>query len=153
MKRILSIALFIILLFNTIPLIGLAKSDTQISTNIIYLENGCYVIEELVTLESRALNMITGTKNQRYYNSSGEQVWYASLTGTFSYNGSSATCTVATCDVTIINTSWYVISKSADKSGNVARCSVTMGRKMLGVKVDEESISFKLTCDPNGNLN
>jgi len=152
MKRILSILLLAIVLLNVVPLDSFAQTLSQSIVNIIYLDNGGYIIEEIATIESRALNMTTATKTNRYYNSNNVEEWRAVLTGTFSYNGSSATCTVATCDVTIINTNWYLISKSADKTGNVARCSVTMGRRMLGVTVDEDTISLKLTCDPNGNI-
>lgn len=152
MKRILSIVLLTVFLLNVIPLSGFAQPLHQSNVTVIYLDNGGYIVEEIITIESRALNMTMGTKTDRYYNSNHVEEWRAVLTGTFSYNGSSATCTVSACDVTITNTNWYVISKSADKSGNVARCSVTMGRKALGITVDEESISLKLTCDPNGNL-
>ena len=152
MRRGVSILLIAIVIFCAIPMVGFAQSLSQSSVITVYLENGDYIVEETTTIASRALDMTTGTKTSRYYDSNDVEQWRVMLTGTFSYNGTKATCTTATCDITIINTDWYTISKSANKSGNVARCSVTMGLKLLGVTIDQKSISLKLTCDPNGNL-
>ena len=67
-------------------------------------------------------------------------------------NGSKATCTSSSIDVTIYDSEWYVIVKSAGKSENIARGSVTIGKKLLGVTVSQHPVSLTLTCDANGNL-
>lgn len=145
----LAIFLFICILFSH------SATATDIHNTddyIIHLTDGSYITVELTVQQSRALSMVTGSKSYIYHDSNGTEQWRAVLTGTFSYNGSKATCTVSTCDVSITNTAWYVVSKTATKSENTARCNLTMGRKNLGITVEQQSFSIKLTCDANGNL-
>ena len=54
--------------------------------------------------------------------------------------------------MTITNTNWYIVSKSATKSGNAAVGELTMGRKFLGIIVEKVPVSMRITCDANGNL-
>lgn len=152
MKRFVKLLIIVVLLVLVVPNRVFAESVPSYEEDVIYFEDGSYITVELVQYETRALNMTTGSKNYVYRNSSGAELWRAVLTGTFSYNGSRATCTVSACDVTITNKDWYVISKTASKSENVARANVTMGYKRAGVTVDERAISIKLTCDAKGNL-
>lgn len=85
------------------------------------------------------------------YNSDGISKWNAVLTGSFSYNGSSATCSSSSVDVTIFDSDWYVISKYASNSGNTATASVTVGRRYDGSTI-KVPVSLSLKCDANGNL-
>ena len=55
-------------------------------------------------------------------------------------------------NVTIYDSSWYTVSKSASKSGNTATGSVIMGDTANGVTVKRVPVSLTLTCDANGNL-
>ena len=82
----------------------------------------------------------------------GTAQWKATLSGSFTYTGSSATCTSSSVDVTVYDSSWYTISKSSNKSGSKATASVTMGEKLAGVTVTKVPISLAMTCDKNGNL-
>ena len=94
----------------------------------------------------------TGSKTYSDYDSSGNLRWSAKLTGSFTYNGTVSTCTNASCTVTISNSAYYVISRSAYASGNTAYADVTIGCRVLGVTISSESYSITLTCDANGNL-
>ena len=67
-------------------------------------------------------------------------------------DGSYASCTAANCTVSTFDSTWYVISKSASRSGNTAAASVTMGKSQLGVTTKTASCSLSLSCDANGNL-
>ena len=87
-----------------------------------------------------------------HYNSADELLWKAVLTGTFTYNGTSAACTASSCNVTIYDSNCHEISKSATKSSNTASASVTMGRKFLGITVAKNDYSISLSCDKNGVL-
>ena len=151
MKKSLCILLSAVLAmsFFTLPCSAVAAEE---SANITYFEDGSYVIERIMDFQSRASGTKTGAKEATYYESSGTAVWKAVLNGTFSYTGSSSSCTASSVSITIYNSSWYTISKSASKSGNTAYGSVTMGYKMLGITVNEISKNLSLTCDANGNL-
>lgn len=149
-KRYISVLLVLILLFAVLPV--RVEAVQVVETEIEYLPDGGYI--ETVLLESavRASGTKTGTKTKRYVDSDGNEEWVIQLQGTFSYNGTSATCTSAICNVTVSANNWYVVSKSASKSGAKASADVTMGMKVLGITVSKSSYQLTLTCDKNGNL-
>lgn len=152
MKRLFSIILVALLVVTLMPIQTFATTDIRENSNVVYYEDGSYVIIELTYKETRASGTKTASKTYKYYNSDDVEQWRAVLSGTFSYTGSSATCTASSCNVTISNSAWYVVSKSATKSANVAIGEVTIGRKFLGITVDKESATIRITCDANGNL-
>ncbi len=159
MKRSIGILLALFMLITCIPVADAA--DISLPTEqVIYYADGSYAIittEELPCfgidgiLSSQASSK-SGSKSYTYYENGGTAVWRATLTASFSYNGSSASCTAANCTVSIFDSAWYVISKSASRSGNTAAASVTMGKSQLGVTTKTASCSLSLSCDANGNL-
>ena len=151
MKHIIKIIALLMLLVM-LPVGVFAAEDRQKANNVIYLEDGSYITVELVVMDTRATNTKTGSKIYRYKDSDGVELWSATLTGTFSYTGSSATCTASSVSVSIINDKWYTVSKSATKSGASATGEVTMGRKLLGITIDKETVSMRLTCSASGTL-
>lgn len=121
---------------------------------VVYYEDGSYavvVMEEENTV-TRATNRKTGSKAYKYYTADDELVWTVTLNATFSYNGSSATCTsVNSLNVTIYDDSWRTYSKSSTKSGNTATGYVTMRYSgLLGSRDIPATVT--LSCDKNGNL-
>lgn len=149
MKRYISMLVLAVFLITALPVRGKAIEQ---EVNVRYFEDGSYIVETIEVVEGRASGAKTGTKSQTYYGSAGDSEWKATLTGTFTYTGSSATCTSSSVNVTIYDSAWYVVSKSASKSGNTANASVTMGEKLLGVTVTKVPTSLSLKCDANGNL-
>ena len=150
MKRIVSLSIALIMMASLVSVTCFAASDSE--TKVTYFEDGSYLVETIEESRTRASGTKTGTKTQTYYGSDGESAWKAVLTGTFTYTGSSATCTASSVSVTIYDTSWYTISKSASRSGNTASATVTMGCKLLGVTIDKVTTTPTLTCDKDGNL-
>lgn len=150
-KRTLSLLTMIVLLLALFT--GFASAD-EVSENeyIIPLENGCYILVSITEVTSRAANTKTASKTFSFKNEDGTVQWKAVLTGSFTYNGTTATCAASSCDVTIYETDYYVVSKTAGKSGASATASVTMGRKFLGVTIAQDTYDMTLTCDKNGNL-
>lgn len=149
MKRILCFILMSAMLLCVIPV---QSSAAERNLETIYFEDGSYMTVEVITKSTRASGSVSGSKPYTYYNSNGSAQWKATLSGSFTYTGSSATCTSSSVDATIYNSAWYVSSKSASKSGNTASASVTMGKKMAGVTVMTKTVSLSLSCDKNGNL-
>lgn len=147
MKQIICCAMAVVLIMCMTPVPANAAE-----MEIIYLDDGSYITVEVQETNSRAAGNISGSKTYTHYGNSGTSDWQAVLTGTFSYTGTSATCTKSSVDVTVYDSAWYVVSKSAGKSGNQATGSVTMGWKKLGVTVERVPVSMTLSCDANGNL-
>lgn len=149
MKRVLPIFLVLTIAIFVFPMYANAAEKEN---NVVYFDDGSYMTAEVITNRMRASGSVTGNKIKTYYDSEGNTKWKAVLTGSFTYTGSSATCTSASIDVTIYDSNWYVVSKSASKSGNTASASVTMGKKVAGVTVSKVSDNLTLSCDANGNL-
>ena len=151
MRRI--IALLISLAVFIAPLFVTANAvEASDEVCVWYFDDGSYITETFLIVQSRALGSITGTKTRNYYDSERALDWKVVLTGSYSYTGSNATCTSSTCNVTIYDSSWYTVSKSSSKSGNTATASATMGEKLLGVTVRQVPVSLSISCDKDGNL-
>lgn len=149
MKRILCFILMSAMLLYVIPV---QSNAVEKNLETIYFEDGSYMTAEVITKGTRASGSVSGSKPYTYYRSDGSAQWKATISGSFTYTGSSAICTSSSVDVTIYDSSWYTISKSSSKSGNTASASVTMGEKLGGVTVTKVPANLSLSCDKNDNL-
>lgn len=152
MKRIIAFLTVSVLILCLFPAQVASASQAQELLEIVEFEDGSYLEISLQSNQTKASGSVTKTKNYIYHNTDGSSAWKISLTGTFSYNGTSATCTASSCNVTIYYTNWYLISKSSSKSGSTAYGSATLGRKVLGITVEQKTYNLTLTCDKNGNV-
>lgn len=142
---------FILILMILSP-ICLAAENTSTAEKMICFEDGSYIEIELYSIDGRATSYKTGGKTYTYYNDKDEVEWKATILGSYTFNGTTSTCTDCSIRIDIINTNWYEISQETSYSGNTAYATLTMGRKLLGVKVGERTIDLTLSCDKNGNL-
>lgn len=149
MKRMFIALLIAIFVCGSLPIAGAAEAVT---TEKIEFEDGSYLIVETIRNGARASHSISGSKPYTYYNESGVAQWKATLSGTFTYTGSSATCTSSSVSTTIYDSSWSTGSKSSGKSGNKATGSVTMKKKSGGVVVKSVPVSLSLSCSANVSL-
>ena len=149
MKRIATLVILALLVFSMLPFSTFAAKDNSNYDEIIYLDNGDYITVEISQTASRATT-VKNSKTYTYRNNSGDELWRAVLSGTFTYNGSTATCTASSCDVTISNSAWSVSSKTVGKSGGTATTELTMVKKFIGITIDTETLSMSLTCSPTG---
>ena len=147
MRRFICSVLLAVLIIGILPVSALADD-----ADIIYLSDGSYMVARLYEHGTRAAGTVSGGKEYTHYDSDGSANWKAVLSGTFAYTGSSSSCTASNMNVTIYDSSWYTVSKSASKSGNTATGSVIMGDTANGVTVKRVPVSLTLTCDANGNL-
>lgn len=153
MKRTVSLILVILAAVSVLPFgVVNAEQRTASEDKIILLDDGGYI--EIIEDQVSTIASTTITKNKTFirYNDSDEALWAAKLTATFTYNGTSSVCTASSCTVTVYSSNWHTISKSATKSGNTAAATVTMGRTLGGITIDQETYRITLTCDKNGNV-
>lgn len=149
MKKCISWLLLFVLMISLFPISAFAAGEEE---EVVYFEDGSYMTISVQEFGSRASGSKSGNKAYSYYAEDGTLSWKATLNGSFTYTGSSATCTSSSINVTVYKSEWYTISKSASKSGATATGTVTMGKKLLGVTVSQISRDLTLTCDKNGNL-
>ena len=145
MKRVVSVLMLVFFLFSALPMAGAAEA---VSEERIELGDGYYLIAETFQSGARASKPVSGSKPYTCYDSAGTALWKVTLYGTFTYTGSSATCTASSISTTIYDSSWSTGSKSASKSGNKATGSATM--KTSTVK--SVPVSLSLSCSASGSL-
>ena len=144
------VSLILAVLLFAMPVTVSAAEEAQ---EIEYLADGSYFLTTITAQGARANGSNTVSKTQHYYNANNELQWMITVTATFSYNGTSATCTYVTGTTSIVNTnSWYAISKTPSSSGNTATYTVTFEHKVLGVTVSKPTHSVSISCDGNGNF-
>ena len=147
MRKRIAVFLVLLLFVSSTPVVAYdAEKETQQINEDFY-------VESFITIEnlSRASGTVNGTKTKNY-KSGNTIVFSVSVTGTFSYDGSHATCTNATANASSKNTNWKIVSKNASKSGNTALATVTVNKCVNNVPVNTIKESVALSCDANGNL-
>lgn len=150
MKKIVSLILISVLILLISPTI--VAVDTE-KNAIEYFDDGSYLVTTLETFGlSRATKTITGKKTATYKDSDDTTLWSATLTGTFSYTGSSATCTASSITYSIVDDSWKITSATASKSQNQALGNVIAKRYTLGIPFKTIEKDITITCSASGTL-
>ena len=148
----LSLVLSVLMLFGMLmPSMTAKEADiAAVSTETEQLANGDYIETVLVTYaqsDGAKASTVNGQKTKSYKNSSGVVMWSVTVYGTFSYTGSSATCTSASRNTTCPGSGWSIVASSASKSGNTAKATAT-ARYNNG----NYSLSVTLKCNADGVL-
>lgn len=162
MKKIISLfTIFLYTLFTFVNISPLAvhaasqqTTGTIIHSEIIPLDESTYI--EVITCDNTSPQQAARTTysksaSKTYNIKNSSQVTLASFTlsCTFTYDGSTSTCTSASHSEAIYDSTWKFTSATASRSGNkgigsfIAKCSAT------GQTVSK---TLTLTCDKNGNI-
>jgi hypothetical protein len=165
MKKIVSIMIIVIAMiavsvpsFADAPIRGNESEALATATSeTTYMNDGSYyvtTVQENVagnTLQAVASTK-TGSKKTTYYNSSGASLWYVQVTGAFTYNGTTSSCTSSTVSAASQDSVWVISSRSASKSGNQATASATANRYNGSTIAQTVSKTVILTCGKTGTL-
>jgi hypothetical protein len=167
MKKILSIIVIVITMIamsapsfaDTPGLADESVSYATVASETTYLSDGSYnviTVKESVSVSDNILKAAaltkSGSKTTSYYNSSGTLLWYVKVTGTFTYNGSTSSCTNATVLASAPDSAWVISSKSSNKSGNQATASATAKRYNGSILLQTVTKTVTLTCSKSGAL-
>ena len=157
MKKIISIVLLVLMFVITLGTYASAVSEANeatYTTSTTYFEDGSYYIITTISEESfvtRAASTKSGKKTTTFYNSDNVVQWSATLKGTFTYNGSSATCTASSITHKIYSSNWEIAYASSTKSGNKATGKVTAKRYLI-IPVQTVEQTITITCSASGVL-
>lgn len=155
MKKVVSVLLIVMIMFSlNVPAFAVENIDNE-NTVIEYLEDGSCFITTITVVEENstyATNTKTFTKTVSYKDEDGIVCWKATLTATFRYTGSSATCTESDVTYTVSNSKWKITSATASKSGNTATADITAKRYTLGIPVETLNRTITMTCSANGTI-
>lgn len=150
MKKSFTLFLAVLMILSLLPVQAFAADST-----VTYDDDGGYTV---ITIEedqyslTRATNTKSGSIKYEHFTTTGDLQWKAVMHATFTYNGSTSSCTsVNSLTVKVYDDIWSLDSKSYSKSGNTATGNVTMAIKLL-VGSGKVPITLTLSCDKNGNL-
>lgn len=143
----------VILIFAIlVPIPSMAVAENSLNEDIIYFNDGSYITIQTTIIDARSPETRNASRTYVYHNLWGNEDWRVTLNATFTYDGSTAKCTIANITVDITNSSWYTVSRSASRDGNTGSCTVVMGYKVLGITTDTKTVNLTLTCDKDGNI-
>ncbi len=157
MKKILTLLLTTTLILSvSVPSFAtdLISDDiiTSTKTNIEYYDDGTYLVTTIETENNLTRATISKGKVSSLYDNDGTTLWTVKLTATFTYNGTTATCSSASTSYTIYDDVWKVKSATATKSGNKATGNFTVKKSFLGIPIATKDVTVTLTCSPNGTV-
>lgn len=152
MKKIIVMFLAVVMMLGICPTSALASEIVATETDVEYFEDGSYIVTEMTTstISTFAAKTVSKTKSAHYYDNNNNKEWTVSLSATFSYTGSSATCTRATTSHTIYDSAWKVTSAVPSKSGNKATGNFTVKRYFAGIPVKTVNKTLTITCSNTG---
>ena len=149
-------SLFLAIFLFTLTFVPTVNAATHenVSTEIVYLDNGYYCVFETVEGEEHAIARSTtytksGSRTARLYNNAGELALSLTVHGNFSYNGATATATSASYTYSIEKNSWKFDSGNASRSGATVTATATFKYLLI---FDTETLTVSLTCSPTGVL-
>lgn len=151
MKKIFALTLALTLLCCTV--FCFSTSATEITeTSIELLENGDY-IETVITYYDTNTRAATksGSKISNYKNGDGEILWSVTVKGTFTYNGTTSSCTSVSHSASAYADGWSIKNSSSSKSGYCATATATATQKIL-LSSKDYSMTVNLYCSPYGIL-
>ncbi|HIQ86041.1 MAG TPA: hypothetical protein IAD33_00975 [Candidatus Scatomorpha gallistercoris] len=149
-KRIFSLFVAVVLVFS-ISIQPVQADDGPVSTEIIYLDNGVYIVSEIYKLDINLLSgaeTTSGSKINRAYDSNDNLLFTVTVNGTFEYDGSSAEATRATYNYHIYGDGWRFDGGRAYCDGATAIADVTFSKALLS----DANLIVTLTCSPDGEL-
>ncbi len=152
LKKFFILTLSMVICFS-IPFSIFAQSTTTTDTVKEYLEDGSYIVTEFEqSITPFSSGTVSKVKTATYYNSDDERQWSVSIKGTFTYTGSSATCTSASTSYKIYDSAWKVTQATATRSGRTATGEFIVKKYWLGIITKTIPIKVVATCDNNGNV-
>ena len=128
------------------------------TTTIQHLPNGGSLetaVEEQPVLVAFYASASTksGTKTITYRNSAGTALWYVKVTGSFSYNGSTSSCSGVSAAAGSYSAYWAILSKSATRNGHSANATATAAQFNTNFEVIATVLrTATLSCSANETL-
>lgn len=153
MKKILSatLSIFLFAFYFNVSNVGAACLNT--------LDDNTYYIETTIEDGARPFTLfaqftartVTKTKTTTVKSSDGTSLWSVSITGTFTYDGTTSKCISCSHNAVSYVDSWRIKSVTSQKSGNSAT-AIAIARHMSGNIANEYSQAVTITCSKNGTV-
>ena len=168
MKKVLTSLLTIIccITFATLPTYAsniiekpVVSDVSTITCSSEYLGDGLYLDTELIEYvpESKISLMAASSSksaamSSKIHDSKGNILAEYTLSATFTYNGSTSSCTSVSHSSSVNANGWSFTSAASSRSGNTASGSFTAVNKVLGITVQTINRSLSITCSADGTI-
>lgn len=173
MKKFLLVVLAVIFFISSVPASAGSNSSPSFESQRIIVynpETKCYeeitassittlpdgrqlIISDILNLSfSKASGGVTSSKSYYFVNNNNVLEWRVTLTASFTFDGTSATCTSASSVTTVYQGNWSESSNNTYPSYNSAIAQVTVVRKVLFIVVETQNVFLTITCDGNGHV-
>lgn len=156
MKKIIALALSILLVISLVPAAFAAENEViirEISREYIYFEDGSYCIaveyEHIYPNASRATETITRSKELDCFDTVGTKLYTLKLTASFAFTGTFSRATSASYNHYIHKNLYHLNGGNAYCSDNHAVATGTF-YDSLGNR--HKTLSITATCDVDGNV-
>ena len=154
MKIISSFLFAFTLIFSSV---SVEAADSVLSTYTEYFENGdSFEITVIQHNDEYLLRANSKTKSaskvRKYRDSNGTVLWSVTVTGTFTYNGSTSKCTASKVSAISNNSNWRIASKNSSRSGNTASATATANLYKGSKIIKTATKTVTLSCSKNGTL-
>lgn len=158
LKKFLTFTLLCTIIFSTLFTNVYASSNNATLVEIEYLDDGYYIetyiedsgfdidIQPMNSIITSSVNFITKTKTGYFKNASNENVWSFSITGSFRYDGTTATCTYRMHNAESYNKDWTITSCTSTKLGNSATATAVASY----LKTYSYTRMISISCSPTG---
>ena len=149
----LSVLFLCLLMLFSCPLTALASENETTEVDVEYFDDGSYLVTE-TTFDNTLTRASTKSATRRltYFNANDVSEWYFELSATFSYTGSSVTCTRADVATKIYNDQWKVKDTSRTKAGGKATGTIEIKYTVMGVTIKTVTKTLILTCSRDGTI-
>lgn len=138
---------FSLILLFIIPRYSIAMASNSDYT-IQYLENGDYIVTEIISSNFNAKTSTSFDKRSFYYDQNHNLIFTTLLSATFDYSyGQHVSATSSNITVNVTASSAIFKSKTSHVSGNTAYGSGTVFYQGAN-----RTISSSISCDPYGNM-
>lgn len=154
MKKVSIFLLSLVLFFTQFHLT--AQAQTPVTYTESY-QDGEYTIIETTTLyqspsNARTTKSVTANRTVDVVNYAGTTVASFTLTATFLYNGTSASCSSTSCSKYVKDSSWAFTTATSGKSGASATGYYTLRHYVNGKEESSKSGSVRMTCSKTGTI-
>lgn len=121
---------------------------------VIVFPDGSKMITTIIQTQAGAKTRgsISGSRERLFLNDNNVLQFKVILTATFSFNGTSSTCTQVSSSTVVYSGNWSESSNSTYPSGNAAIANITVVRRFLFIVTETQNLVLTLHCDRYGNL-
>lgn len=137
-------------------------ADAASNETVTHFDDGSYIVTTIIEeptlqrpsgMQTNATSTnVTASKRMNYCNASNEVMWYIKVTGSFTYNGTTAKCNSSSIKAESLVSTWKLSKLSSARSGATAYAGATAKHYMAGVVINTMDELISLTCSPSGKF-